>query len=372
MRKYDFIVVGAGMYGAILAERLHSAGRSVLVIERRNHIGGNCYSYEYEDTGITVHKYGTHIFHTSNKDVWEYINHFAEFNRYQHRVLTMHRDRVYVMPINLSTINAFYNINLKPAEVEAFIASKRTFKGIPGNLEEKAISLVGEELYAAFIKSYTQKQWGCDPRDLPPEIITRLPVRTCFFDSYYDDYYQGLPLHGYTSLFENMLKGIPVERNTDFFSDREKWLARCKNLVFTGHIDRYFDYSLGRLQWRSVRFEYEKLKINDFQGTSVMNYADKENPFTRIHEPKHLHREKKYPRDITVIIREFAFCEDKDPYYPVNSDNDKNILKRYKKLADEEKNVIFGGRLAEYKYYDMHHVIEVALAKFKSLHNYGK
>jgi len=367
MNRYDYIIVGCGLYGAVIAERLRAKDKSVLIIEKRRHIGGNCYSYEYKDTNITVHKYGTHIFHTGNSKVWEYVSRFTEFNRYQHRVLTTYKNKVYAMPMNLGTINAFYGLNLKPKEVAGFIAQKRGAIRYPKNLEEKAIGLIGEELYEAFIKGYTTKQWDCDPKELPPGIITRLPVRTSYFDSYYDDYYQGLPLHGYTLIFKNMLKGIPIELETDFFIDRKYWENRCKYIIYTGPIDRYFDYVLGKLNWRSVRFEYEDVPLDDYQGTSVMNYADLEIPFTRIHEPKHLHREKKHKPNTTVIIREFPCLDNQEPSYPVNSIVDQALLKKYQSLAKKEKRAFFGGRLAEYKYYDMHHTIEAALAKFEKI-----
>ncbi|MFH0855456.1 MAG: UDP-galactopyranose mutase [Candidatus Omnitrophota bacterium] len=367
MEKYNYIIVGCGFYGAVLAERLHSSGKSVLILEKRNHIGGNCYSYEYEDTNITVHKYGTHIFHTNNKEVWDYVNSFNEFNRYQHRVLTTHKNKVYAMPINLGTINAFYGINLKPGEVDAFIASKRPHIEHPKNLEEKAISLIGVELYEAFIKNYTIKQWNCDPKDLPPEIITRLPVRNSYFDAYYNDLYSGLPKDGYTRIFERMLKDIPVELNTDFFAQKQHWLELSGKIIYTGPIDRYFDYNFGRLQWRSVRFEMERLEIDDYQGTSVMNFADSDVSYTRIHEPKHMHREKQYKPNTTVIIKEYSCVHNDEPYYPVNSPQDKKILGQYEELARKEKNVFFGGRLAEYKYYDMNHVIEKVLEDYEKL-----
>ena len=367
MKKYDYIIVGCWLYGSVIAERLHSKGKTVLIVEKREHIGGNCYSYEYKDTKITVHKYGTHIFHTDNKRVWNYISHFTEFNRYQHRVLTTYKNKVYAMPMNLGTINAFYGLNLKPREVDGFVAQRKKAVKHPKNLEEKAISLIGEELYEAFIKGYTAKQWGCDPKELPPGTITRLPVRNSYFDSYYDDYYQGLPLHGYTPIFKNMLKGIPVELGVDFFIDRKYWEDRGKYIIYTGPIDRYFDYALGKLKWRSVRFEYEDVNLDDYQGTSVMNYADLEIPYTRIHEPKHLHREKKHKLGTTVIIREFSCSDETEPYYPVNSVADQKLLKDYQDLARKEKRVFFGGRLAEYEYYDMHHTIEAALVKFEQL-----
>ena len=366
MDRYDYIIVGSGFFGAVAAEQLHRRGRSVLILERRNHIGGNCYSYSYEGTNINIHQYGTHIFHTNNKQVWDYLNQFSEFNRYQHRVLTTYKNRVYSMPINLGTINAFYNINLRPSEVEEFIAAKRNGTASPRNLEEKAISLIGQDLYEAFIKGYTIKQWGCDPKELPANIITRLPVRNSYHDSYFDDLYQGIPVEGYTPIFERMLEGVPVELGVDFLADKDYWLRRGTKLIYTGPIDRYFDHCFGRLNWRSVRFEIEKQPVADFQGTSVMNYADVEVPFTRIHEPKHLHPEKKHTPDTTVIVREYSQVNNNEPYYPVNSESDKELLAKYQALAQQEP-VIFGGRLAEYKYYDMHQVIGSALTTCKKL-----
>lgn len=367
MRKHDYIIVGCGFYGSVLAERLTARGKKVLIIEKRGHIGGNCYSYEHKDSNITVHKYGTHIFHTNNKEVWGYVNRFTEFNRYQHRVLTTYKNKVYALPINLGTINAFYGVNLKPKEVARFLSRKKKIIRNPWNLEEKAISLIGKDLYDAFIKGYSAKQWGCDPKELPPETIARLPVRTSFHDSYFNDYYQGLPLHGYTAIFKNMLKGVAVELNTDFFARKDYWLAQCRRLIYTGPIDRYFDFEFGRLSWRSVRFELEELKIDDYQGTSVMNFADRNVPYTRIHEPKHLHRERKFKPNTTVIIREYPSDNAHEPYYPVNSREDKALFRKYRRLASQEKKVIFGGRLADYKYYDMHHAIEAALEKSKVL-----
>lgn len=372
MKKYNYIVVGCGIYGVTIAERLRAHGKSVLVIEKRNHIGGNCYSYEFEDTNITVHKYGTHIFHVNNKVIWDYVNKFTDFNRYQHRVLTTYKNRVYSMPINLGTINMFYNSNIRPKDVEPLITKQKKNIKNPRNLEEKAISLIGKDLYDAFIKGYTAKQWGCDPKELPPEIITRLPVRTSYHDSYFDDYYQGLPLLGYTEIFKNMLKEIPVELNVDFFDKREYWLKHCDHLIFTGPLDQFYEYVYGRLQWRSVKFELKCLSQDDYQGTSVMNFADLDIPYTRIHEPRHLHRERQYKLKKTVIIREYPVVLDKDPYYPVNSAKDIVLLAKYKELAEKEKQVVFGGRLAEYKYYDMHHAIEAAFKEFKNLMNCKK
>ncbi len=271
------------------------------------------------------------------------------------------------MPINLGTINSFYNINLKPFELEQFISGKREHFATPRNLEEMAVSLVGRDLYGAFIKGYTIKQWDCEPKDLPADIITRLPVRRSYYDSYYSDIYQGLPLKGYTDLFRNMLNKVPVEISIDFFADREYWRKRCKFLIYTGPIDRYFDYAQGELTWRSVRFESELVNVDDYQGTSVMNYADLDVPYTRIHEPKHLHPEKNYQSKSTVVIKEYsAKCPD-EPYYPVNFVKDREICHKYMNKAAKEKGVFFGGRLAEYKYYDMHAVIEKALIDVRGL-----
>lgn len=358
---YDYLVVGAGFFGAVFAQRMREAGRRVMVIDRRGHIGGNCYSREHEDTGILVHQYGTHIFHTTDRRVWDYIRRFAEFNGYRHRVLTTHRGRVYSMPINLGTINAFFGVNLRPHEAEAFLAARRPAISHPANLEEQAISLVGPELYEAFIKGYTVKQWGRDPRRLPASIITRLPVRTSFNDAYFDDPYQGIPVGGYTPIFEKLLEGVPVELGVDFFADRERWTRAARRIVYTGPIDRYFDYSLGRLNWRSVRFEVERRPESDHQGTSVMNYADADVPYTRVHEPKHLHPERPWNPRETVIQQEYPQVNNDEPYYPVNFDDDRDLYERYAALAGQERHVIFGGRLARYKYYDMHQVIAAAL-----------
>ncbi|HMX62463.1 MAG TPA: UDP-galactopyranose mutase [Candidatus Sumerlaeota bacterium] len=361
--QYDYIIVGAGFFGAVFAQQAKEAGKSVLVVDRRHHIGGNCYSENFEDTNIVVHLYGTHIFHTNNEEIWRYINRFTEFNRYQHRVLTTHRDRVYAMPINLGTINQFYNLNLKPHEVEAFLETKREKIAQPQNFEERALSVVGRDLYEAFFKGYTMKQWARDPRELPASVFARLPFRTTFHDSYFDDKYQGIPLGGYTPIFQRMLEGIPVELGVDYFADREALNRRGRTVVYTGAIDQYFNYQHGRLNWRSVRFETERIAREDYQGTSVMNYADTDVPFTRIHEPKHLHLEKTHTPNTTVIVREFSLMDNERPYYPVNAEEDRATLAKYQALAEQEKNVIFGGRLAEYKYYDMHQVIGSALQK---------
>jgi UDP-galactopyranose mutase len=356
----DYLVVGSGLFGAVFAQQAREAGRSVKVIEKRDHIGGNCFSYAYEDTGIIVHAYGTHIFHTSDARIWNYLQRFTDFNRYQHRVLTTHRSKVYTMPINLGTVNAFYGVNLRPTEVEAFLEDKRGDIPNPRNLEEKAISLIGRDLYEAFIRGYTKKQWGCDPRQLPASIITRLPVRNSYHDSYFDDLYQGIPVDGYTPIFQRMLEGIPVELKTDFLANAPYWRSRARKVVYSGAIDEYFGYEHGRLNWRSVRFEIEKVAVADFQGTSVMNYADEDVPYTRIHEPKHLHPERSFPA-VSVVAREYSLVDNDRPYYPVNFDEDKDKLAKYRALEHKERSTLFGGRLAQYRYYDMHQVIGSAL-----------
>jgi UDP-galactopyranose mutase len=358
---YDYVIVGSGIFGSVFAQQAHEHGKRVLVLEKRDHVGGNCHSYEYEDTGITVHAYGTHIFHTNDERIWAYARRFSAFNRYQHRVLTTYRGRVFAMPINLGTINAFYGTDLRPHEIDAFLSSKREAIAQPRNLEEKAISLIGRDLYEAFVKGYTQKQWACDPKELPASIITRLPVRSSYHDAYFDDLYQGIPVDGYTPMFQRMLDGIHVECGVDFIEDREYWHGQCHKVVYSGPIDRYFDYEYGRLSWRSVRFELERLPVSDHQGTSVMNYADLTVPYTRVHEPKHLHLERKWRDDATVIIREYPAKDDDAPYYPINAETDRQLLARYRAEQARELHTIFGGRLAQYKYYDMHQVIAAAL-----------
>ncbi len=362
---YDFLVVGAGFFGAVFAYEVKKAGKKVLVIEKRDHIGGNCYSYDDSGTNINIHKYGPHIFHTPDKNIWDYVNTFTDFNNYRHRVLTTARGKIYPFPIHLTTINKFYNLNLSSDEAATFLKSKSLAISKPANLEEKALSLIGRKLYEAFIKGYTAKQWGCDPRELPAEVIMRLPVRTSDNDSYYDDDFQGMPVGGYTPIFEKLLSGISVKLKTDFFDKRDYWQSCAKIIVYTGPIDRYFQYRFGKLNWRSCRFETEKMPLDDFQGTSIMNYADREIPYTRIIEPKHFHPEKSGMSRDTVVIREYPCDNPDEPYYPARLKKDQETLARYQALQSCEKNVVFGGRLAEYKYYDMHHVISQALQQTK-------
>ncbi|MBF0216416.1 MAG: UDP-galactopyranose mutase [Candidatus Omnitrophica bacterium] len=359
--KYDYLVVGAGLFGSVFAHEAKSKGKKVIVLERRGHIGGNCYSYDFENTGINIPKYGAHIFHTTSKEIWDYFGKYAQFNRYQHRVLTTYKDKVYSMPINLSTINNFYGVNLRPFEVDEFMRSTRYIDREPDNFEDKAVSLIGKELYEAFIKGYTVKQWDCMPKDLPKDIMGRLPVRNSFFDSYYNDNYQGMPIGGYTPIFSQLLEGVEVILNTDFFAKRAYWESISDNIVFTGPVDRFYDYKCGKLRWRSLKFEIERLNLADYQGTSVMNYPEIEIPYTRIIEPKHFYRERQIVDDCTVIIRELPISNDDEPYYPVNLDDDRCKYSEYAKMQKKETNVIFGGRLAEYKYYDMDQVVSAAL-----------
>ncbi|MFT5728359.1 MAG: UDP-galactopyranose mutase [Desulforhopalus sp.] len=364
-----FLIVGAGFFGSIIAERLATLlGKQVTLIERRNHIGGNCFSTKHPETDIEYHVYGTHIFHTSNPTVWNYIKQFTEFNGYYHQVLTTYKDKVYQMPINLETINSFYGLNLKPFEVEGFLAKEIEHEGIidPKNFEEKAISLIGRPLYEAFIKGYTLKQWQKHPKELPASILTRLPFRTNYNESYFHDKWQGIPENGYTAIFDKMLshKDISVHLNTDFFDIRDE-LPEETCIIYSGPIDRFFDYKFGRLDWRTLDFVHEVMNVSDYQGTSVMNYAEETVPFTRIHEPRHLHQERSYRDDKTLIIREYSRLDDgTEPYYPINDEKNQALLNKYQEEAKKYPNVIFSGRLGEYKYLDMHQTIENALTLF--------
>jgi len=363
---YDYLIVGAGFFGSVIAERIaNDLGSKVLVIDKRSHIGGNCYSEIDAETGIEVHTYGTHIFHTSSRKVWDYITKFTEFNSYHHQVLTTYKNKVYQMPINLETINSFYNLNLKPYEAKEFIKNEIKREGIvePKNLEEKAISLIGRPLYEAFIKGYTIKQWNKDPKELPPGIITRLPVRYNYSEDYFvDARWQGIPLKGYTNVFNNLLNSpkIHVELNCDYFENRNDFDIR-KKVIYTGPIDQFYDYKYGKLEWRSISLEKEIVDVNDYQGTSVMNYADLETKFTRIHEPKHLHPERKDKIQKSVIFFETAGSGDGTPFYPVATERNHELFKKYKDLSENEEKVIIGGRLGDYSYYDMDKTILAAL-----------
>ena len=372
---YDLIVVGSGFFGLTVAERAAAQlNKRVLVLERRHHLGGNAYSEADPDTGIEVHRYGAHLFHTSNKRVWEYVNRFTEFTGYQHRVFTIHHGQVYPFPMGLGMISQFFGRYFTPGEARALIAEQAA--EIDGknatNLEEKAISLIGRPLYEAFVRDYTAKQWQTDPQELPAAIITRLPVRYNFNNRYFNDPYEGLPVGGYTAWLENLADhpNIEIQLNIDFFEVRDD-LPEGTPIVYTGPLDRYFDYSEGWLGWRTLDFEPEVLHgCGDFQGTPVMNYPDSNVPFTRIHEFRHFHPERDYyPPDKTIIMREFSRFADKEdePYYPINTIEDRVKLARYRELAKEEtaqRNVLFGGRLGTYKYLDMHMAIGSALTMF--------
>jgi UDP-galactopyranose mutase len=362
----DLVIAGAGLFGLTVAERCaRELGLRVLVAERRDHIGGNAYSEVEPSTGIEVHRYGAHLFHTSNERVWDYVNRFTAFTDYRHRVFSIFKGRVYPMPINLGTICEYFGRAMSPDQARALIAEQAGEVAEPKNLEEKAISLIGRPLYEAFIRGYTAKQWQTDPRELPAEIITRLPVRYTFDNRYFADRYEGLPVDGYTAWLERMADHprIEVRLGTDFFD-----LDAAGNVpvVYTGPLDRYFGHREGTLGWRTLDFEREVLPTGDFQGTPVMNYADEDVPYTRVHEFRHFHPEREYPADRTVIVREYSrFAEAGDePYYPIDTAEDRARLTRYRELARAEKDVLFGGRLGTYRYLDMHMAIASALTMY--------
>ncbi|WP_345475112.1 UDP-galactopyranose mutase [Actinoallomurus oryzae] len=362
----DLVIAGSGLFGLTVAERCaRDLGLRVLIVERRDHVGGNAYSEIEPSTGIEVHRYGAHLFHTSNERVWEYVNRFTSFTGYRHRVFTIFKGRVYPMPINLGTICAYFGRAMSPDEARALVAEQAAEVTDPANLEEKAISLVGRPLYEAFIRGYTAKQWQTDPRELPPEIITRLPVRYTFDDRYFSDRYEGLPVDGYTAWLERMADhpNIEVRLGTDFFD-----LDAAGNVpvVYTGPLDRYFGHAEGRLGWRTLDFAPEVVATGDFQGTPVMNYADEDVPYTRIHEFRHFHPEREHPPDRTVIVREYSRFADAgdEPYYPIDTAADRAKLVRYRERARAEKGVWFGGRLGTYQYLDMHMAIASALTMY--------
>eukprot|EP01037_Dinobryon_pediforme_P013346 gene13346-13460_t len=373
LKNYDILIVGAGFYGATLAERIASElGKKVLIIDRRSHIGGNAYSETEPTTGIEVHKYGAHLFHTPNETVWNYLHRFTAFSEYKHRVFTSYKDQAYSMPINLGTICQFFGRRFTPDEARAQIAQQAAELGgkVPANLEEKAVSLIGRPLYEAFIRGYTAKQWQTDPKELPEGIITRLPVRYNFDNRYFNDRFEGLPVNGYTAIFEKMLDhpNITVQLDTDFF-DLKPSLPAGLQVVYTGPIDRYFDYSEGELSWRTIDFEQEIVPTGDFQGTAVMNYADEQVPFTRILEFRHFNPERNYQTETSVIVREYSRTATRqdEPYYPIDTKADQEIYLKYKARAATEANVHFGGRLGTYRYLDMHQAIAAALKSYETI-----
>lgn len=357
--KFDYLVVGAGLYGSIFAHEAKKAGKSVLVIDKRPQIGGNVYTEEIE--GINVHAYGAHIFHTNNKKVWEYVNQFAQFNRYTNSPVANYHGELYSLPFNMYTFNKMWGV-VTPEEAAARIEEQKKEAGItePSNLEEQAISLVGTDIYEKLVKGYTEKQWGRPCSELPSFIIKRLPVRLTFDNNYFNALYQGIPMGGYTKMVEKILDGIEVQLNTDYLEKKEYWDSQAKKIIYTGPIDAYFAYRLGALEYRSVRFETEVLDKPNFQGNAVVNYTDRETPWTRIIEHKFFEFGTQ-PK--TVISREYSseWKVGDEPYYPVNDEKNGKLYQEYRELARKEENVIFGGRLGEYKYYDMDAVIESVL-----------
>lgn len=364
MKKYDYVLVGAGLYSGVIAYLAGQAGKSCLVLERRDHTGGNIYCEEIE--GIHVHKYGAHIFHTSNKEVWQFVNSLAEFNRYTNSPIANYKGEIYNMPFNMNTFSKMWGIRT-PEEAKIIIEEQR--KAVPGepkNLEEQAIKLVGKDIYEKLVKGYTEKQWGRDCSELPSFIIKRLPVRFTYDNNYFNDLYQGIPIGGYNVLTERLFEKADVQTGVDFLEDKEKYLAMGETVIYTGAIDAFYDYALGKLEYRTVRFETEVLDTDNYQGVAVVNYTDRETPYTRVIEHKHFEfgTQKK-----TVISREYStdWKEGMEPYYPVNDARNQELYQKYAALAEKEEKVIFGGRLGEYKYYDMDKVIEAALNQWEKM-----
>ncbi len=356
---FDYLIVGAGLFGAVFAHEATKAGKKCLVIDKRNHVAGNIYTKEVE--GIQVHEYGAHIFHTSDKEVWDYIQQFAEFNRYTNSPVARYKDELYNMPFNMNTFNKLWNV-VTPDEAKAIIQKQIRESQItdPQNLEEQAISLVGKDIYEKLVKGYTQKQWGRKCTELPSFIIKRLPVRFTYDNNYFNDKYQGIPIGGYTQIVEKMLEDCEVRLNCDFFEHKDELMNSAKKVLFTGMIDEFYDYCFDALEYRTLRFETETLNIDNYQGNAVVNYTDYEVPYTRIIEHKHF---EFGTQEQTVITREYpaSWKKGDEPYYPMNDDRNNTLYNKYKELADKEENILFGGRLGMYKYFDMHHIIKEAL-----------
>ncbi len=369
MKKYDYLIVGSGLFGSVFAHEAMKKGKSCLVIEKRNHIGGNIYTENR--AGIEVHKYGAHIFHTNNKNVWDYVNSFCEFNRYTNCPVANYKGEIYNLPFNMNTFNKLWGIVTPEEAKKKIIEQQSSANENPNNLEEQAIKLVGKDIYEKLVKGYTEKQWGRPCTELPAFIIKRLPVRYTYDNNYFNDKYQGIPIGGYTKLIEKLLAGIDIELNVDFTKDlntRKKYMDMAKTIVYTGTIDSFFEYKFGNLEYRSLRFETKLLDEDNYQGVAVMNYTDFETPYTRVIEHKHFNPEE-HQKGKTVITKEYseAYSFGKEPYYPINDEKNQKVYEKYAKEAQKEKNVIFGGRLAEYKYYDMDRVIESALEASKKI-----
>lgn len=360
MVKYDYLIVGSGLYGAVFAYLANKKGKKCLVLDKRSHLGGNIYCEDID--GIHVHKYGAHIFHTSNKQVWDFVNKFVSFNRYTNSPVAYYHGKLFNLPFNMNTFYQMWGITT-PEDAAAKIEQQKKESGIiePKNLEEQAISLVGKDIYEKLVKEYTEKQWGRDCKELPAFIIKRLPVRFTFDNNYFNDSYQGIPIGGYNKLIEGLLEGIEVKTSVDFFENRDKWEEVAEKVVFTGKIDEYYGYQFGKLEYRTVRFETEELNVKNYQGNAVVNYTSHEQPYTRVIEHKHFEPENPcYENKKTIISKEYSteWKEGMEPFYPVNDSKNAEVFMKYREVAEKELNVIFGGRLAEYKYYDMDDVIE--------------
>ncbi len=358
--KYDYLIVGSGLFGSTVANRLKNMGKKVLVIEKRNHIGGNVYTENIE--GINVHKYGAHIFHTDDEEVWKYVNSFVEFNRYTNSPIARYKDEIYNMPFNMNTFSKIWNDVITPEDALRHIKDeKREINVEPTNLEEQAISLVGRTIYEKLVKGYTEKQWNRDCKDLPAFIIKRLPVRLTYDNNYFNDKYQGIPIGGYTKMIEKMLDGVEVRLNTNYFDKKDEYNKLAKKVIYTGKIDEYFNYQFGELEYRSLKFVTEIMNINNYQGNAVVNYTDRTPKYTRVIEHKHFEFDTISPK--TVVTYEYPdnYTGENEPYYVINDDKNNLLADKYRELAKKEKNIIFGGRLAEYKYYDMDDVIRKAL-----------
>ena len=364
--KYDYLIVGAGLYGAVFAHEATKKGKNCLVIDKRNHLGGNIYTENIE--GINVHKYGAHIFHTSNKEIWDYVNSFVEFNRFTNAPIANYKGKLFNLPFNMNTFYQLWGVKTPEEAIKKIEEQRAEYTHItePKNLEEQALVLGGIDIYEKLIKGYTEKQWGRLATEIPAFIIRRLPFRFTFDNNYFNDTYQGIPIGGYTRLIEKLLKGIEVKTNIDYFESKNELDKLAKKVIFTGKIDEFFNYKFGKLEYRSLHFDHEILDTSNYQGNAVINYTEKEVPFTRIIEHKHF---EFGTQEKTMITKEYPheYSKDNEPYYPINDTKNQELLLKYQNLAQQYPNIIFGGRLAEYKYYDMHQVIEKALLKIKNI-----